>query len=91
MNKWKALALGLVFLVAGVYALPTDGNFFGWILLFVAFGYLGIAGYKIDRDWSIISDAQTKRVAAAEKPKALPPMTSPGSKRLFVPPALKEK
>ena len=91
MNKWKALLLGLVFLSVALVTLPTPGAVFGWVFLVIALGYLAIAGYKLYRDWYIVSQAEAERVAAAQRPQALPPMSSPGSRRLFVPPPLKNK
>ena len=89
MNKWKALIVGLVFLVAAASALPTEGYFFGVVLMVIGTGYLAIAGNKFLRDWLIVREAETKRLVAAEKTQAPPAMSSPGSKRLFVPQPLK--
>jgi hypothetical protein len=90
MNKWKALGLGLLFLTLAIIVWANGGDIVGWCLIGPAAWYLPIGGYKFWRDQRIITEAAAARERAAEREAAgqpkLPPMTSPGSRRLFVPP-----
>jgi hypothetical protein len=89
MNKWKALGLGLLFLLLAIIAWANGGDVVAWWLLPFAVWFLPQGIWKFYRDWAIISQAKQERQQTierqAERPE-LPPMTSPGSHRLFVPP-----
>ena len=84
MRKGKALLLTIVCAFTAI-GLLTQGRLHadvGFLAGAVLFG--GFWLYKFQRDFNIIAQARLEREAVSPKP-SLPPMTSPGSRRLFVP------
>lgn len=91
MNKWKALGLGLLFVILAIWVWASGGDMVGWFIIAPAPYFLAIAGYKFYRDFDMIAQAEEARQLAAAEPPPLPPMTSPGSNRLYVPPPPKNR
>jgi hypothetical protein len=86
MSKGKALlkaviAFGLAFLF--LYW-QINGCFF--IFLLISLPFAVIAALKYRRDWRITAEAE--QLQYLPPPAVLPPMSSPNSNRLFVPPPL---
>ncbi len=76
MNKYKVLALGLLFLLFAIFTWTHGGDVIGWCFFGPACLYLPIAGYKFYRDFSIIAQARAELAEAAAQPPALPEPTS---------------
>ena len=72
MNKYKALGLGLLFLVLAILIWANGGDLLiGWMVCTPALWYLPQAGWKFYRDLSIIAQARAELAEAAEHPPAL--------------------
>jgi len=83
MNKWKALLLAIVCAITAVAGFTQQAYMPMWAFLAgtVLFGSIWL--YKYQRDFNIVAQARLEKV---ETPKASAiPMTSQGSRRLFVP------
>lgn len=76
MNKYKVLALGLLFLIFAIFTWTHGGDVIGWCFFGPACLYLPIAGYKFFRDFSIIAQARAELAEAAAQPPALPPVVA---------------
>lgn len=89
MSKGKTIAWALFCVVLAILLAYINLGIIAPVPLIYA-GFLGcIAAYKIVRDRGII---QRTRIGSEHPAKALmPPMTSPGSNRLFVPPPLEHR
>jgi hypothetical protein len=86
MSKGKALSLAAIALLFAALLMPVQ---FGCAAPFlgIALFYGAVAYYKHVRDVKIIHQAEQEQLAAPA-PMVLPPMTTKGSNRLFVPPPL---
>ena len=88
MSKTQALGWALGCLIAGPLLIFTHLPMFvfcGGSALTSGIIFAIIWCYKFSRDRGIIQNA---RLEAEQEPALMPPMTSPGSSRLFVPPPL---
>lgn len=85
MRKGKALLLGLVLAVMSI-SFYADQQIM--MMLALAACSLLTFGYSISkyyRDHKIIADSQQEIAKGAQTSQAIPPITSKGSRRLFVP------
>lgn len=86
MSKGKALSLAAIAVLFAVLLLPVQLGCSA-IFLGIALFYGLVFYYKHSRDTKIIHQAEQEQLAAPA-PMLLPPMTTKGSNRLFVPPPL---
>jgi hypothetical protein len=77
MNKYKALGLGVLFVILAYVTLTSGGGVFTWWFAIPAIWYLGLGGYKFWSDWLLVNDAAKARAIAASQPPALLPVTNP--------------
>jgi hypothetical protein len=88
MTKWKALLLTIVCAITAIGGLTQQAYMpsLAFAVGAVLFGSIWL--YKYRRDFNIIAQARLEKL---ETPKAsVIPMTSKGSRRLFVPPPLND-
>lgn len=87
MSKGKATLYAAIALLIGCLFLPTQIYGCFWVFLVIAAIYGGIAYAKQRRDMKLMAETMQEH-RAAPTPMMLPPMTTKGSNRLFVPPPL---
>lgn len=87
MSKGKAIAFAITALFIASLFLPAQLYGCSGPFLLIALFYGAVAWYKHLRDVRIVKEAETRKPAAASEME-LPPMTSKGSNRLFVPQSL---
>ena len=93
MSTWKAFGWAFVLLALAVIALAY-GEFL-WVVGLGSAGlvFAAIFHHKFSRDYGPVIGQFLQHVQhkpAALEPPPMPPKTSPGSKRLFVPPPLND-
>ncbi len=86
-HKQGAALTAIVLLGLAIALAQTSIGGCALILVFMALVYGGIAAYKYQRDFNIIADAKVMDIRLNQAHIA-PPMSSPGSTRLFVPPPI---
>lgn len=83
MSRSQTLAWAVLSFAAGILCYAISLAIFGQAAFIVAVCFIGVWLYKLIRDRRIINQAQ---LTSGREEKILPPpMTSPGSSRLFVP------
>jgi hypothetical protein len=89
MSKWKALIITIVCAITAVGGFTQQAYMpsLAFAVGAVLFGSIWL--YKYRRDFNIVSQARLVKVKTTLKP-SLPPMTSQGSRRLFVPPPIND-
>ena len=88
MPKTKALILAIVTAIGAVSSFADNQLTLMWSLIAASTLFFGIWLYKYQRDHNIIANAQKEQAKGAQTSQTMPPMTSKGSCRLFVPPPL---
>lgn len=87
MSKGKATLYAAIALLIGCVFLPAQIYGCFWVFIGIAAIYGGIAYAKQRRDTKLIVEATQEQQSSSHE-LVLPPMTSKGSNRLFVPPPL---
>ncbi len=87
MSKSKAMLYAAVAALVACLFLPMQLYACFWVFLFVAAIYGCIGYYKHRRDSRLVQQVLQEQATASHE-LVLPPMTSKGSNRLFVPPPL---
>ena len=90
MSKLKALTLTILFAVQAVTFYLTHNTPFMVIAIVGTLLFLSVWTAKHHRDRNIEKQARLERTKTAQASQCLPPMTTKGSHRLFVPPSLED-
>jgi len=89
MHKRKALILGMLCAGLGILLYSDDPTTPLWLFIVIAVLLLSVGMYPYIRDLRfVIAQARLEREQSAQVSHTLPPMTSKGSRRLFVPPPI---
>lgn len=89
MNKWKALLLTILCAITAIGGFTQQAYMPMWAFAAGAVLFGSIWLYKYRRDFNIIAQARLEKEKTPNIP-TLPPMTSSGSRRLFVPPPISD-
>jgi len=86
MHKRKALILGMLCAGLGILLYSDDPTTPLWLFIVIAVLLLSVGMYPYIRDHRIVAQARLEQEQPAQVSQ--PPMTSKGSRCLFVPPPL---